>query len=228
MIMKDMRGIVITASAILLVLTCLSYRRNQVWRGGNIALWQEAIQYSPNHLRPHLNLGTALAADGHIDEALIQDRWLMEHAPYSPSYQRPQDMLLSAEANAASLLIKQAEDMATTDPSASWSHYQEAAHILTRAWGESPGSPYIGLHLSALANVAGHPDIALNILDQSLSVFPGNGPPYMLAALYWSKGVMLQEYRHDCQLALTMFNLAKSIDPDLSGKPVPSCLAKEK
>lgn len=51
----------------------LAFERNKVWKD-NISLWSDAAKKSPDKMRPHNNLGIALAKNGKIEEAVSEYR----------------------------------------------------------------------------------------------------------------------------------------------------------
>jgi tetratricopeptide (TPR) repeat protein len=57
--------------AVSLALLSAAIARNSVWASG-IQLWQQAASNAPDQLRPHLNFGAALQADGQFDRALVE------------------------------------------------------------------------------------------------------------------------------------------------------------
>ena len=56
-------------SAVIVVLSALTYSRNNVWRS-DIALWQDCVGKSSQKYRPHYNLAFALSNRGQIEEAI--------------------------------------------------------------------------------------------------------------------------------------------------------------
>ena len=56
-------------TAVIIVLSVVTYARNTVWRS-QLALWQDCVEKSPQKARPHLNMGVALAKQGRTEEAV--------------------------------------------------------------------------------------------------------------------------------------------------------------
>jgi Tfp pilus assembly protein PilF len=53
------------------LLACGTYRRNEVWKT-EISLWQDAVQKSPNKIRPHLNLAGSYFDSRQYDAAISE------------------------------------------------------------------------------------------------------------------------------------------------------------
>ena len=61
-------------TGVVLALAAGAHARAQVWRDP-LTLWSDALEKAPEHPRPHVNLGMALAAKGQRDEAIrLYDR----------------------------------------------------------------------------------------------------------------------------------------------------------
>jgi tetratricopeptide (TPR) repeat protein len=58
------------ASILALVLAGATLARNQVW-ASDVSLWSDAVEKSPDKARPWMNLGTALAESGRMEDALV-------------------------------------------------------------------------------------------------------------------------------------------------------------
>jgi hypothetical protein len=74
------RALVASAAILSIVLAIAAIRRNRVW-ANDIALWSDAARKSPNKARPHLNLGTALAVAGRLDDGARELRRAVEIEP---------------------------------------------------------------------------------------------------------------------------------------------------
>jgi tetratricopeptide (TPR) repeat protein len=74
------RVVVVSAVIVSAVLAVASICRNRVW-ANDITLWSDAAQKSPNKARPHLNLGTALAVAGRLEEGTRELRRAVEIEP---------------------------------------------------------------------------------------------------------------------------------------------------
>jgi hypothetical protein len=59
----------IAGAAALLVLSALTFMRNEVWRT-HVSLWSDALAKSPRKARVYVNLGQALHLAGRVDEAI--------------------------------------------------------------------------------------------------------------------------------------------------------------
>lgn len=82
------RALLITTLVLSTVLGVATFRRNRVW-ANDISLWTDAAEKSPGKSRPHLNLGTALAVAGRIEEGARELRRAVELDPGS-AYARAQ------------------------------------------------------------------------------------------------------------------------------------------
>jgi protein O-mannosyl-transferase len=71
---------VAVAVIVVLVLAAATYKRNNVW-SSNIALWQDVVRKSPLKARPHTNLGIAYAAEGMLDEEIVQYKTALKLDP---------------------------------------------------------------------------------------------------------------------------------------------------
>ncbi len=77
------------AGAVVLALVLLSFAadtllRNAVW-ASPVTLWRESVDLAPNHPRPRLLLGEALADAGRRDEAIEQFRVAISFRPSDPA-----------------------------------------------------------------------------------------------------------------------------------------------
>lgn len=72
--------------SVLLLLTVLSWQRNEVWKDG-VTLWSDTAGKSPGKARPHLNLGSELMQVGRTEQAMGQFRWAVKIKPdYGEAY----------------------------------------------------------------------------------------------------------------------------------------------
>ena len=86
--LADRVWLIRAAGAALLALVLVSFIadtlvRNAVWRSP-VLLWQESVDLAPNHPRPRLLLGEALADAGRRDEAIEQFRIAIAFRPSDP------------------------------------------------------------------------------------------------------------------------------------------------
>ena len=65
---------------LVVVLSVATYKRNAVWKD-EVSLWEDTLKGSPNKSRPHNNLGTAYANQGHIDEAINEYKTALKIKP---------------------------------------------------------------------------------------------------------------------------------------------------
>jgi tetratricopeptide (TPR) repeat protein len=70
-------------SIVVLALAVSAHARAQVWRDP-LTLWTDALQKAPEHPRPHVNLGMAVAAGGDFDRAIAL---YQRAAELDPSFQ---------------------------------------------------------------------------------------------------------------------------------------------
>ncbi len=82
------RFLVASGVVLALVLGVATFSRNRVWKG-ELTLWADAAAKSPGKVRPHANLGTALATAGRLNEALPEFQRAIELDP-SFTYARAQ------------------------------------------------------------------------------------------------------------------------------------------
>jgi len=66
--------------AVVALLTAWTYQRNAVW-ADDVALWQDCTLKSPHKVRPHYNLGNALAAHGKIQAAMHEYHLVLKQSP---------------------------------------------------------------------------------------------------------------------------------------------------
>ena len=76
------RAMVIAGLSLSAVLAVATFQRNRVW-ATEISLWSDGAAKSPGKARPHLNVGTALAMEGRLDEAARELRRAVELDPES-------------------------------------------------------------------------------------------------------------------------------------------------
>ena len=68
--------------AVVVVCSIWTYERNIVW-SSELSLWRDCVKKSPRKARPHNNLGTALARQGKLDEAITH---YSEALRFKPEY----------------------------------------------------------------------------------------------------------------------------------------------
>ena len=82
--------------------------RVQVWRGGDLTLWQEAVRHSPEKPRPWINLGAAWQAEGQLERAAAAFQtaawWADDPSRRSETAMRARDV---ARLNLALLFVQQ-------------------------------------------------------------------------------------------------------------------------
>jgi hypothetical protein len=86
--LSDRDRLVRRAGAVVLALVLISFAadtllRNAVW-ASPVVLWRESVDLAPNHPRPRLLLGEALADSGRRDEAIEQFRIAISYRPSDP------------------------------------------------------------------------------------------------------------------------------------------------
>jgi hypothetical protein len=115
------RAIVIGGTAIALVLTVATIRRNRVW-ADDVSLWADAVSKSPRKARPLLNLGTALASSGRPEAGARVLRRAVDLDPGSP-YARSQlatALLVLGRPAEAEPQLREALRLAPGDPEATY------------------------------------------------------------------------------------------------------------
>jgi tetratricopeptide (TPR) repeat protein len=81
-ILKKPTTVIPPITAFILIFSLWTYERNALWNDP-IAFWEDAVQKSPNHYRPHFNLGTAYLHAQSYDRAILSlKKALTLHAPY--------------------------------------------------------------------------------------------------------------------------------------------------
>ncbi len=113
------RGLVIAAAVLSVVFGVTTFLRNRVW-ASEITLWSDAAQKSPAKYRPHLNLGTALALTGRLDEGARELQRAVEIDPGS-AYARTQlgaALVVSGRLEDAEPELREAVRLVPDDPEA--------------------------------------------------------------------------------------------------------------
>jgi tetratricopeptide (TPR) repeat protein len=82
-------GIAITTTIMLVILMTTTFLQVKHWKN-SITLFSHTLSVTTNNFLPHNNLGTALAEQGHMDEAI--DHWL-EAIHIKPDYETPYNNL---------------------------------------------------------------------------------------------------------------------------------------
>lgn len=82
---RENKIILIAAVLILLTLTAATFQRNVIWRNP-LTLWGDSVRKSPGKARIHYNLGTRLALEGRIDDAIEHFQTAIRLRPTSKEY----------------------------------------------------------------------------------------------------------------------------------------------
>ncbi len=90
------KAIVIITIAVVCWNSCLTYRRNRVWKD-DISLWSDVIQKSPNKARPYNNLGRAYHQKGNLIEAKKHYLTALRINPFYPEAYNNLGNVLSEE-----------------------------------------------------------------------------------------------------------------------------------
>jgi tetratricopeptide (TPR) repeat protein len=77
--------IIIAAILLLFALTAATFQRNVTWRNP-LTLWGDSVRKSPGKARIHYNLGTRLALEGKIDDAIEHFQTAIRLRPTSKEY----------------------------------------------------------------------------------------------------------------------------------------------
>ncbi len=145
---------------VVLALSTATHQRNKVW-ADNETLWRDAERKSPLLARPHINLGVACQAAGHIEEAAAEYAHAMTVNP----------RLAVAYSNMSSIRLHMG------DVDAAETFLNEAIRLSPARVG-----PY--LNLAAIKLRRGEPGEAIRILDQA-------GRLGDVAAVHFSRGEAL-------------------------------------
>lgn len=184
----EFRNIALSAAGVLVLLGCVTVARGQARSWENtVALWEHALQGSPNNYNAHTHLAVALAGQGRIDEALAH---LSEAVRLEPD---------NAEAhnNLGAVLIRSGRiDEAVTQLS-------EAVHIQP-AYADAHNN--LGMAFARQDSL----DKAIQEFQAALRINPGQASwRYNLAVTLRKKG--------DTRGAAREFESALNLDPTLQG-----------
>lgn len=138
--------------------TFWTYNRNKVWQN-DISLRRDTVAKSPRKARPHYGLGVALAAQGHLEEAIIHFNSALS---IDPNYVAARNSLGSAFARQGKVkkAIEQYNKVLEKNPGYAGAHYnlgkvqaslgniEDAIFSFRKALAINPGMPQVLYNLA--------------------------------------------------------------------------------
>jgi len=175
--------IVAAMTALVIVFSLWTYKRNALWNDP-VAFWQDAVKKSPNHHRPHFNLGTSYLHARSYDRAITAfEKSLMLRPPYPDE----------TYTNIGALYLETGQ-------------HDLARQNLTRAVRLNPNNYMAHDLLASLGQKEGNYDEALRHYGAAIKINPNFSPSYH------NLGILYMEME-DLSNAVKAFRQAVALRP---------------